>query len=147
LEGGAVCGRALGCGERYIEKSLGALAGPLQTPRRPCQRRLGAAIAAELADRLTQGPVGFDLDVQLAGAGDPIDDPTAPWPDDREVVRIGRLEISAPAHDREVGGDVLVFDPTHVPDGIVLSRDPILLARPGAYSVSVARRTASVSTR
>jgi catalase len=104
-------------------------------------------LAAELADRLTQGPVGFDLDVQLAGAGDPIDDPTAPWPDDREVVRIGRLEISAPAHDREVGGDVLVFDPTHVPDGIVLSRDPILLARPGAYSVSVARRTASVSTR
>ena len=41
-------------------------------------------------------------------------------------------------------GDILVFDPTHVPDGIVLLHDPILLARPGGrYRVSVTRRTAT----
>ena len=40
---------------------------------------------------------------------------------------------------------MLVFDPTRVPDGIRLTADPILLARPGAYSVSIPRRTATAS--
>ena len=46
---------AFGRGERRIEKPLGALAGPLEPPRRPRQCRLRAGIAAELADRLGQG--------------------------------------------------------------------------------------------
>jgi len=46
------------------------------------------------------------------------------------------------AFDRERDRDVLVFDTTRVTDGIRLTDDPILLARPGAYSVSIARRTA-----
>jgi catalase len=99
----------------------------------------------ELAERLAAGPAAFALDLQLAADGDPLDDPTAAWPDDREVVRLGRLEITALAFDRERDGDILVFDPTRVPEGIRLSDDPILLARPGAYSVSVARRTGAPS--
>ena len=95
----------------------------------------------ELATRFERGPAVFHLEVQLAGDGDPVDDPTAEWPADREVVRVGRLEITALAFDRERDGDVLVFDPTRVVDGISLTDDKILLARPGAYSVSVARRT------
>jgi len=98
-------------------------------------------LAVELADRLGHGPAVFDLEVQMAGADDSIDDPTATWPDDRERIALGRLEIHALAYDREVDGDVLVFDPTRVPDGIVLPDDPILHARHGAYSVSVARRS------
>jgi catalase len=58
-------------------------------------------------------------------------------------VHLGDVELSALAFDRDRDGDVLVFDPTRVVDGIDLSDDPILLARPGAYSVSVARRTAT----
>lgn len=95
----------------------------------------------EIAERFKDGPVAFDLGVQLAADDDPIDDPTAQWPDDRETVRVGRLEITELAFDREKDGDVLVFDPTRVPTGIKLSNDAILHARSGAYSVSVARRT------
>ncbi len=95
----------------------------------------------ELNDRLAGGPARFALDVQLGTADDPIDDPTAEWPPDREVVRMGTIDITGLAFDREGEGDVLVFDPTRVPDGIRLSDDKILLARPGAYSVSVTRRT------
>jgi catalase len=98
-------------------------------------------LATELADRLAQGAASFDVDVQLAAGDDPIDDPTVVWPDERETISLGRLDVTALAHDRDVDGDVLVFDPTRVPDGIVLSDDAILRARPGAYSVSVARRT------
>jgi catalase len=98
-------------------------------------------LAKELADRLAQAPASFDINVQLAADGDPIDDPTAVWPDDRDTVTLGRLDVTGLAFDRDVDGDILVFDPTRVPDGIILSDDAILRARPGAYSVSVARRT------
>jgi catalase len=98
-------------------------------------------LRTELTDRLAGGPVVFHLEVQLAGPGDANDDPTAQWSDDRDVVRLGGLEVTALAFDREHEGDVLVFDPTRVLEGIRLTDDKILLARPGAYGVSVARRT------
>jgi catalase len=97
----------------------------------------------ELSERCAVAPVGFALDLQIAAEDDPIDDPTAPWPDDREVTRLGRLEITGLTDDRERDGDVLVFDPTRVVDGITLTDDPILHARSAAYRVSVARRTAT----
>ena len=103
---------------------------------------LGASyLHDELESRLKKGPAVFHLELELAGAGDPLDDPTALWPD-RERVRIGDLSITGLAFDRERDGDVLVFDPIRVTDGIELSDDPILHARSGAYRASVARRTA-----
>ena len=45
------------------------------------------------------------------------------------------------AVDRERDGDILVFDPTRVTNGITLTDDKILLARPAVYSLSVAERT------
>ena len=51
--------------------------------------------------------------------------------------------LSGPDPERERDGDILVFDPTRVTDGIELSDDPILRFRPRAYSVSVARRSAT----
>lgn len=95
----------------------------------------------ELRDRLADGPAVFHLWAQLAEDADPIDDPTAEWPDEREMVDLGALAIMALAFDRERDGDILVFDPTRVPDGIRLPDDPILHARSAAYGVSVARRT------
>ena len=79
--------------------------------------------------------------VTLAEAEDPLDDPTAAWPEDREQVVVGRLELTGPEQEREQGGDVLVFDPTRVVDGIELSEDPILRFRRRAYAVSVERRS------
>jgi catalase len=99
-------------------------------------------LRAELAERLARGPAVFHLELEVAREGDAVDDPTAAWPEDRERVRIARIDVTALAFDRERDGDVLVFDPTRVTDGIELTADPILRARPGAYRVSVARRTA-----
>jgi catalase len=131
---------------RYGRYHLVPAAGEIGLTDEDATGRAHDYLAAELADRLAQGPVSFDVDVQLAAGDDPIDDPTAVWPNDRETVRLGRLDVTALAHDRDVDGDVLVFDPTRVPDGIVLSDDAILRARPGAYSVSVARRTNAAPT-
>lgn len=95
----------------------------------------------ELEQRLAAGPAGFLLHLQVAEEGDPLDDPTAPWPEERRDVVAGRVEVTGLAFDRERDGDVLVFDPTRVPAGIECSDDPILHARSRAYSVSVERRS------
>jgi catalase len=95
----------------------------------------------EIGERLEGGPVGFTLYAVLAEEDDPIDDPTQVWPQERERAEMGHLEITELAFDRERDGDVLVFDPTRVIEGIELSDDKILRARSDAYAESVFRRT------
>ena len=94
----------------------------------------------ELNHRLTGGPVRFDYVVQIAGPGDSTVDPSAAWRGSDEVI-VGNLEITGLETQREHGGDIVVFDPTRVTDGIEPSDDPVLHFRSYAYSVSVKDRT------
>jgi catalase len=96
----------------------------------------------EIRERLSRGPVRFALELQIAAPGDTVDDPSAQWPSDRERVVAGTLELTELDAGRETDGDVLVFDPSRVTDGIELSDDPVLRFRPAAYGDSVAARTA-----
>ena len=50
------------------------------------QKQPPSYLFEELEARLREAPVVFNLVLQLAGEGDPTDDPTAPWPDDRPRV-------------------------------------------------------------
>jgi catalase len=77
--------------------------------------------------------------VQIAGSGDDPGDPSTAWPQDRERVTVGTLEVTAPTDE----GDDFVFDPTRVTDGIEPSDDPVLRFRPRAYAISHERRTAA----
>ena len=90
---------------------------------------------------LARDSTAFRMVAVLADEGDPVDDPTVAWPEERLRVVVGRLELTGPETEREQGDDILVFDPTRVTDGIELSDDPILRFRPRAYSASVTRRT------
>jgi hypothetical protein len=83
---------------------------------------------------LRKAPVVQNLVLQLAGEGDPTDDPTAPWPDDRSRVRIGRLEIIRPTTVEEIGDPVMLHDPTRLNDGIEASDDPVLAVRRRVYA-------------
>jgi catalase len=95
----------------------------------------------ELRDRLADGPVGFRLEFTLAGEGDPLDDPTVLWPEDRETVTLGRLEVREEIE--EPTDPPLINDPMRLCDGIEPSEDRILAARPHAYSLSIERRLAA----
>jgi catalase len=97
----------------------------------------------ELTECLALGPAAFSLHLQLADDGDDPTDPTTMWPEEREVVHAGRLEITGFVDDQQADCEALIFDPTRVIDGIECSDDQILHARPGAYSVSYERRTAA----
>ena len=113
-------------------------------PRRA--RRLGDDyLARELAERLSRGPVQFELRLVLAAGGDPLDDANVAWPEEREQVVAGRLEVTRLAPDVERDGGAVVFDPTRVPDGIEPSEDPILRFRPRAYSLSAEARSAAAA--
>jgi catalase len=90
---------------------------------------------------LARASSAFRMVVVLADEGDPIDDPTVAWPEERLRVVVGRLELTGPETEREQGDDILVFDPARVTDGIELSDDPILRFRPRAYAASVTRRS------
>jgi catalase len=96
-----------------------------------------------LETRLANGPVRFILDVQVADDGDPVDDPTSQWPATRRRLDAGTLELTTLLDDPEAGGEIVVFDPSHVTDGIAMSGDPVLAYRPRAYSESAARRSAT----
>jgi catalase len=90
---------------------------------------------------VARGESAFRLVVVIADESDPVDDPTVPWPDERERVEVGRLVLDGPDTEREQGDDVLVFDPARVTEGIELSDDPILRFRTRAYAESVLRRS------
>ncbi|WP_419882930.1 catalase family peroxidase [Peribacillus sp. B-H-3] len=91
----------------------------------------------EMDERLKQAPVGLNLDVQLGAEEDPTDDPTVIWPEDRQKITVGHLEITERLEDQ---GEDLLFDPTVITDGIQLSEDKILHFRHAAYKESYHRR-------
>jgi catalase len=94
----------------------------------------------EIRERLSEGIGRFTLEFTLANDGDPLDDPTAEWEGDHQVVELGELEVISVVEDPETPESPLVFDPMRLADGIEPSEDPILAARPKAYSVSIDRR-------
>ena len=104
-------------------------------------KRSATFLREELQTRLQAGPIAFRLLLQVAKPGDPTSDPTALWPDDRERVELGRLEVTSISPTGAQDERRLIFDPTNCTDGIDLSDDPILLARSAAYSISYERRT------
>ena len=94
----------------------------------------------ELAQRLAQGPLRWDLVVTEAAAGDPVDDPSQPWPASRPTHVAGTLVLERSEPQATGACRDVNYDPTVVPDGVALSDDPILAARAAAYSISFNRR-------
>ena len=127
--------------ERWVRFSFRPRAGVAGLSDEEAKKSSPDYLQDEIRARLEGGPVEFELEVTIAQDGDDPDDPTEPWPNDRERIVVGTLRIDGLDTTRERDGDVLVFDPTRVTDGIELSADPILHIRPDAYAVSVERRS------
>jgi catalase len=130
-----------GGGSRFVRYTWEPAAGVEYLSARDAKSRGRDYLHDDLDERLARGPVVFTLRVQIAQDGDYVNDPTSQWPEDRPVIEVGTLEITGPETTRETGGDILVFDPTRVIDGIELSDDPILQVRSQVYGESVRRRT------
>ena len=97
-------------------------------------------LAEELETRLKTGPVKFQVVVQLPNPGDPTNDPSLVWPDDRKTIEIGTISITSVVADSDAAQKALVFFPTTLTDGIELSDDPLPSLRTSVYALSFARR-------
>lgn len=99
---------------------------------------------AELGQRVAEAPLYWDLLLQLAEPGDPVDDPSQPWPAERKDVVAGTLTLTQVFDQRSGECRDINFDPTLVPPGIALSNDPVLAARAGIYAQSYNARLREV---
>jgi catalase len=94
----------------------------------------------EMRQRVTRGPVSWELHFQLGEDGDPTHDQALAWPASRPSIHAGTLTLTAEHPDQDLV-ERMVFDPTDVPAGIECSDDPLLAFRSAVYSASHAART------
>ena len=99
----------------------------------------------ELMKRVSTGPIGFRVVLQIAGSGDIVDDATVHWPEDRTLADLGRVVLTAPVADSASEQRRIIFDPIPRVDGIDPSEDPLLELRAAVYLLSGRRRRKAVS--
>jgi catalase len=93
----------------------------------------------EIRIRIAKGPIRYHMYVQLAEAGDAVADPSVAWPDRRQKVLVGTIELSRLGSNTPEQDRALAFSPNNVPDGIKTA-DPMLDFRSKAYPLSVKER-------
>jgi catalase len=94
----------------------------------------------ELLNRVAKSPIRFRILVQVAAPGDVTDDATVHWPESREVVELGVIELTEPVKDNAAEQKQIIFDPIPRTDGLEASADPLLELRAAIYLLSGRRR-------
>ena len=132
-----------GAGKATVAKLKAvAAAGSLGLTDDELKAKPDSFYADELRERLGKGPAAFDLVAILAEPGDPTDDATATWPEDkRKTAKLGTIAVAA--IEPNATCDAKTFDPVvEAPDGIAGPvNDPMFAIRSPAYAISLTRRT------
>jgi len=93
-----------------------------------------------LIERVAAGPVNWDMVVYVGEPGDPEDNPTLVWPENRKHFTAGTLTIKQATPQSGAECEKINFDPLVMADGISPTADPVLLFRSPAYAISFAKR-------
>ena len=94
----------------------------------------------ELNQRIAAGPISFQILVQVANENDIVDDATVHWPEERPLIRLGRIVLIALLPDNLRQQKKIIFDPVPRVDGIEPSADPLFELRAAIYLLSGRRR-------
>lgn len=97
----------------------------------------------EIAARVAKGGVRFKLLLQVAADSDVVDDATVHWPESRDVVELGVVELTETVTDSAAQQKHIIFDPIPRVKGIEASADPLLELRAAIYLLSGRRRRAA----
>jgi catalase len=94
----------------------------------------------DLRQRVKDGKVAFNFNLELAQPDDKIDSATVPLPEGRKKVNLGVLKLTSVAEDG--GGECLTitYIPTILPKGVEPSADPMIAARAAPYGIGLSRR-------
>jgi len=99
----------------------------------------------ELAERIAKGPIALRIAVQLANQGDAVNDATEQWPEDRTLLDLGTVTLTAPVANDAREQQWTIFDPIPRVDGIDPSDDPLLELRAALYLISGRRRRSAAT--
>jgi catalase len=99
----------------------------------------------EIGERVAKQPIRFRIVVQLADASDTVDNATVHWPESREQVDFGTLELTHFMPDTLTQQQHIIFDPIPRVDGIEPSADPLLELRAAIYLLSGRRRRSAAT--
>jgi catalase len=94
----------------------------------------------EIAARVGKGPIKFHVKAQLANPGDTVDNAQETWPEDRTLLDLGSITLTAPVANDAAEQQHTIFDPIPRVDGIDPSNDPLLELRAALYLISGRRR-------
>jgi len=97
----------------------------------------------EIASRVGNEPVRFKIIVQIAAPDDVTDDATVHWPESRDLIELGTVELNAVISDTLAQQQRIIFDPIPRVDGIEPSADPLLELRAAIYLLSGRERRAA----
>jgi len=98
----------------------------------------------DIEARVAKGPVAFRVMAQLANEGDPVDDATAVWPEDRALVEVGKFALTSTVANEADEQRWTIFDPIpRAVDGIEPTKDPLHEVRSTVYLLSGRRRRAA----
>ena len=96
----------------------------------------------EIKERMAPGAAGatFTLQAQVAEPGDPSDDPTVVWPDDRKMVDLGTVTLDKVLPTDGADQKRIIYDPIPRVDGVEPSDDAMLQVRGDTYLMSGRKR-------
>ena len=94
----------------------------------------------DIATKLQEHPVRWDLIITLGQEGDEQVNPTVLWPENRKEIKAGVLTITSASVRHGAACEKTNFDPLVLSDGMAPSNDPVLQFRSGAYANSFAKR-------
>ncbi|PWY80831.1 heme-dependent catalase [Aspergillus sclerotioniger CBS 115572] len=129
--------------ETFIRYRIIPVAGASYLDDEQIKAKSDTYLYDELSARLSTGPVAFDLVAQLAEDGDVTDDCTVHWPDDRILVKLGRVLLESIMEDNAAEQKRIIFDPVPRVKGIEPSEDQLIETRAGVYLISGRERRAA----
>ncbi len=94
----------------------------------------------ELRQRVKDGQVAFNFNLELAQPGDKIDSATVPLPEGRKKVNLGLLKVTSVAEDGGGACLTITYNPMVLPKGVEPSADPMIAARAAPYAIGLGRR-------
>ena len=91
----------------------------------------------DLRQRVKEGKVAFNFNLELAQPGDQLDNATVPLPEGRKKINLGVLKITSVSDDDKGACLTVNFNPMIMPNGVEPSNDPMLSARAAPYAVAL----------
>jgi len=130
--------------ETYIRYSWVPEAGLSHLSDEEAKSKSASFLFDDVKEKISSGgTISYKLLAQIAEPGDPTNDITLHWPEERKKVELGTIKLDSLSEDDATKQKTTIFDPIPRLAGIEPSDDPLLDFRAALYLVSGRERRAA----